>query len=181
MDTIHFSLFLSFNRSSWEETSLLVFSFDVVSHIVFNILGTTQFSMASKEGFPKESPSHTHDSAVVTHPTLCQCTSRQDPCLHLMFMTEYPTDINTSVISLLIPPLHNYLTKLEISGTNKQKSCKLFRLLAWLGGYHLVPLIVPPCRNFLNPQGRKFSLPHTLLILEQQTVQENTLLPLPQF
>ena len=70
MDTLYLSLFMSFTEISWEGDSNLVFSFDVVSKIVFNVLGTRQLSMASIDGSTKASPSSTHYAAVGINPTL---------------------------------------------------------------------------------------------------------------
>ena len=86
MDTLYLSLFPYFTEISWEATSHIVFSFDVVYQIVFNVLGTPQLSMASLDGFPKAAPSPTHAAEVVTPPTLWWCTSRQDPCIPLIFL-----------------------------------------------------------------------------------------------
>ena len=70
METLYLSLFPSFKESSWEVASPIVLSFYVVSQILFNVLGTTQLSMAYIYGFPKDSPSSTHSAAVVTPSTL---------------------------------------------------------------------------------------------------------------
>ena len=109
--------------------------------------------MASIDWFPKAPPIPTHNALVVTPLTLWQCTSFQDPCLTLKFMTIDPKDINNSVLSLFIPPSHNRLKKLVLSDTINQESCKLLSLLACLGGNHSAPLNVPPYRNFLNLAG----------------------------
>ena len=136
MEKLSLSLFLSLAESSWEVTFNLVFSFDVVSQIGFNDIRTPQLSMASIDVFPKESPSPTHATAVVTPSTLCWYTSCQDPCLPLEFLNLYPTDINTAILSLLIPPPHNCLKELKMPDTKTQDYCKLLSLLAWLGGNH---------------------------------------------
>ena len=153
MDKLSLYIFLSFTESSWEAASPLVFSFYVVSQIVFNVLGTPQLIMASTEGLPKSSPIPTHTAAVVTTPTLWWCTSFQDPCLPLKFLTLYPTEINTAILSLLIPPSHNCLKKLGLPDTKHQESCKLMSLLAWLGGNHSAPRNEQPRGKLLNPAG----------------------------
>ena len=91
MDTLSLSLFPPLTDTSWEAAYHLVFIFDVVYQVVFNILGTTHPSMASIYGFPMVDPCPTHSAAVVTHPTLWWCTSCQDPCLTLKFLTLYTT------------------------------------------------------------------------------------------
>ena len=63
------------------------------------------------------------------------------------------TDINTDIISLLITPTHNCLSKIGLPDTKKQVSCKLLNLIDWLGGNHSALLKVPPWRNFLNLTG----------------------------
>ena len=117
MDKLYLYLFTSFKDIYLGAAAPPVFSFDVVSQIVFNFLGNPQLSMASIDRFPKAALSPNHTAAVVTPPTLWWCTSHQDPCLTLKFMTLYPTDINTAVLSLLIPPIHNCLTKIGLPDT----------------------------------------------------------------
>ena len=117
MDTLSFYIFSYFTESFLKGASPPLFIFDVAYQTVFNIFGTPQLSVASIYGFPNAAPILTHSAVVVTHPTLWWCTSIQDPCHPLKFLTLDPTDINTYVLSLLIPPPHNCLTKLGLSGT----------------------------------------------------------------
>ena len=153
MDTIYLPVFTYFTESYWEADSPLVFRFEVVYQILFNVLGTPQLSMAYTYGFPKAAPSLTNTEEVVTPPTLWWCTSCHDPCLPLNFMNLYPTDIKNSVLYLLITPPHNCLTKLGLPDTKTQEYCKLLSLIAWLGGNHPAPINVPPCKNFLKLEG----------------------------
>ena len=69
--------------------------------------------MASVVGFPNDAPRPTNAEAVFTPPTLWWCTSNQEPCLPLKFMTIDPTYIKTDILSLLIPPPHNFLKNLD--------------------------------------------------------------------
>ena len=82
------------------------------------------------DGFPKSAPKPTHAAAVVTTLNLWWYTSCQYQCLTLKFLILYPIDIITAVLSLLIPPPHNCLTKLGLPDTKKQVSCKFIILLA---------------------------------------------------
>ena len=99
VDKLSLSLFQSFTEISWKVASPLVFSFDAVSQIVFNVLGNPQLIMAYIYGFPKAALSPTHAAAVVTPPTLWWFTSLQYPCLPLKFLNLDPTYINTAVLS----------------------------------------------------------------------------------
>ena len=108
--------------------------------------------MASMDESPKDVPIPTQIAALVTSHTLGWCTSLQDPCLPLKFLTLYPTDINTNVLSLLIHPPHKYLKNLDWL-KKPQEYCKFHSLLTWLGDNHSAPLKVPPYRNFLNLEG----------------------------
>ena len=96
-----------------------IFSLEVVSQIVSNVLGTPHISMASKDRFPKSFLKPTHTAAVVTLLNLRWCNIIQYPCLPLKFLTLDATDINIAVLSLLIPPLHNFLEKLGLPDTKK--------------------------------------------------------------
>ena len=68
MDTLSLYLFTSLTESSEEEASYLIVSFDVVSWIVFNILGNMQLSIDSIDGLQKAAPRPTHAAVVVTPP-----------------------------------------------------------------------------------------------------------------
>ena len=112
MYTLSLYLFTSFTESSWEAADLPIFSLYVMYQIVFNVLRTPHLSMTSVYGLPKVAPNPAHDSALVTPFTLWWYNIFQDPCLLLKFLTIYPTDINTVVLSLLIPPTHKFWKKL---------------------------------------------------------------------
>ena len=66
MDMISWSLLLYFTESSWEAFPSIVFSFEVMYQILFNVLGNPQLSMPFIDGFPKDTPIPTHNIAVVT-------------------------------------------------------------------------------------------------------------------
>ena len=108
------SFFTSFTEISWEAAEPPIFSLGVVSQILINVLGTLQLSMASMDRLPNNAPTPTHAAAVVTTPTLWWCTSRHDPCTDLDFLTLDPIDTNTTVLSLLIPSPHKFMTKLGL-------------------------------------------------------------------
>ena len=131
METLSLSLFTSFEEITLGATYPLVLGFDVVSQTVLNVLRTLQLSMDSIYRFPKADPSLTHTAELVTIPTLWWCTSCQDPCIHLKFMTIYPTDMNTAVLSLLIPPTHKCVKNLECQ---TQKNRNLVNFCSSLSG-----------------------------------------------
>ena len=73
--------------------------------------------MASMDWLTTSNFSPPHAAAVVTPLTLWWCTSRQDPCLPQKLLNINPTDIKTSVLSLLITPNHTCMTKLGLHDT----------------------------------------------------------------
>ena len=87
MDVLSLYSFLSFTDNSWEVAAPSVFSLDSVYQIVINVLGTPQLIVASIDRFTKAAPIPNHAAAVVTLPTLWWCTSCQDLCIYLKFMT----------------------------------------------------------------------------------------------
>ena len=93
MDTLYFPPFPYFSESAWEAASPTVFSSYILSQIVFDVLGASQTSMASMGIFPKAFTSPTHDASLVPTRTLWCCTSRQNPCIPLNFLTLDPIDI----------------------------------------------------------------------------------------
>ena len=104
VETLPLSPLPSSGESVLEAYKPPVFSLDYESQIVFNVILTLHLSIASMGGFQNSTPNPTHASALVTPPTLWWLTSLNDKYLTLNSLTLDSPYINTSPLSLFIPP-----------------------------------------------------------------------------